>query len=92
MINGKQCQVAQMSTSKTGKHGSAKVMITGIDIETGQKFEKMLGANEDVVLPESVSESSSDDDDDDDYDEEEEDADFEEEKDSPIQMVQKKLD
>ncbi len=85
MINGKPCQVASMATSKTGKHGSAKVMITGIDVETGQKFEKMLGANEDVALPDNVSESSSDDD----YDEEEDDAgiDSEEEKDSSIQMV-----
>ena len=59
MINGKPCQEAQMSTSKTGKHGSAKVMITGIDIETGQKFEKMLGANEDVVLQDNLSKFSS---------------------------------
>ena len=39
MIKGHPCKVASFSTAKTGKHGSAKAMITGIDIFTAQKYE-----------------------------------------------------
>ena len=39
MIKGKPCRVVSMATAKTGKHGSAKAMITGIDIFTAQKVE-----------------------------------------------------
>lgn len=42
MIKGVPCIVQSMSTAKTGKHGSAKCMITGIDPITGQKFECVL--------------------------------------------------
>ena len=35
MIKGFPCKVIEVSTSKTGKHGHAKVNITGIDIFSG---------------------------------------------------------
>jgi translation elongation factor P/translation initiation factor 5A len=34
-------QVADVSTSKTGKHGSAKCHFTAIDIFTGKKYEEL---------------------------------------------------
>ena len=39
MIKERPCKIVEMSTSKTGKHGSAKVHIVAIDIFTGKKYE-----------------------------------------------------
>ena len=36
-MRDKPCKVVDMSTSKTGKHGHAKVNFTGVDIFTGKK-------------------------------------------------------
>ena len=38
MIKGRPCKIVEMSTSKTGKHGHAKVNLVAIDIFTGQAF------------------------------------------------------
>jgi hypothetical protein len=39
VINNKPCKVVHSNTSKTGKHGSAKILITGVDILTGKMYE-----------------------------------------------------
>ncbi|KAK0424503.1 hypothetical protein QR680_008699 [Steinernema hermaphroditum] len=39
MIKGRPCKVVEMSTSKTGKHGHAKVHLVALDIFTGKKLE-----------------------------------------------------
>ena len=39
-FEGTPLQVVVMSTSKTGKHGSAKVNLVGIDIFTAKKYEE----------------------------------------------------
>lgn len=39
VIKGFPCKVADYSTAKTGKHGSAKAMYVGIDIFSGRKYE-----------------------------------------------------
>lgn len=39
LIKGFPCKVVDYSTAKTGKHGSAKANITGVDIFTGRKYE-----------------------------------------------------
>lgn len=38
MGEGRPCKVAEITTSKTGKHGHAKANITGIDIFNGKKY------------------------------------------------------
>ena len=39
LLKGFPCKIVDMSTSKTGKHGHAKVNIVGVDIFTGKKYE-----------------------------------------------------
>mmetsp|Transcript_45692 Transcript_45692/g.33410 ORF Transcript_45692/g.33410 Transcript_45692/m.33410 type:complete len:143 (-) Transcript_45692:38-466(-) len=51
MIKGKPCRVVAFSTAKTGKHGSAKAMVTGIDIFTGNKLECTFSTGENVDAP-----------------------------------------
>jgi translation initiation factor 5A len=36
VIKGRPCKIVEMSTSKTGKHGHAKVHLVGIDIFTNK--------------------------------------------------------
>jgi translation initiation factor 5A len=44
ILKDKPCKVVEMSTSKTGKHGHAKVNFTGIDIFTGKKYQAIQGS------------------------------------------------
>ena len=39
VLKGRPCKVVETSTSKTGKHGHAKVHMVGIDIFSGKKYE-----------------------------------------------------
>lgn len=38
MLKSRPCKIVEMSTSKTGKHGHAKVHLVGIDIFSGECF------------------------------------------------------
>ena len=51
MIKGKPCKVTEFSTAKTGKHGAAKAMVTGLDIFTGNKLECTFSTGENVDAP-----------------------------------------
>lgn len=51
VINGFPCKIVDISKSKTGKHGHAKVHIVGIDIFTGKKYEDVLPASHNVDVP-----------------------------------------
>ena len=52
LINGFPCKVVDTATSKTGKHGSAKVVIVGLDIFTGKKMETMSPSTHNLEQPE----------------------------------------
>ena len=51
MIKGRPCKVVDFSTAKTGKHGSAKAMVTGIDIFTANKLECTFSTGDNVDAP-----------------------------------------
>ena len=51
MIKGRPCKVVDFSTAKTGKHGAAKAMITGIDLFTAKKLECTYSTGETVDAP-----------------------------------------
>lgn len=50
MIEGP-CRVISTQTSKTGKHGIAKVHISGIDIFTGKRLETLSQATAHLGIP-----------------------------------------
>lgn len=51
MIKDRPCKVVSFSTAKTGKHGSAKAMISGIDIFTSNKHECTFSTGDNVDAP-----------------------------------------
>lgn len=51
VIKGKPCKIMEMSTSKTGKHGHAKVHIVGLDIFTGKKYEEICPSTHNISVP-----------------------------------------
>jgi translation initiation factor 5A len=51
MIKGRPCKVVEMSTSKTGKHGHAKVHLVAMDIFTGKKLEDLCPSTHNVEVP-----------------------------------------
>jgi len=51
MIKGHPCKIMDYSTSKTGKHGHAKVNMTGIDVLTGKKYQEVCPAHTSMQQP-----------------------------------------
>ena len=51
MIKGHPCKVAEITTSKTGKHGHAKAHIVALDIFTSKKYEDLCPTSYNVEVP-----------------------------------------
>ncbi|GMM39190.1 hypothetical protein FOG51_03605 [Hanseniaspora uvarum] len=51
VIKGRPCKIIDMSTSKTGKHGHAKVHLVATDIFTGKKVEDLSPSTHNMEVP-----------------------------------------
>ncbi|RYO75485.1 hypothetical protein DL766_002572 [Monosporascus sp. MC13-8B] len=51
VIKNRPCKIVDMSTSKTGKHGHAKVHLVALDIFTGKKLEDLCPSTHNMDVP-----------------------------------------
>ncbi|KAL3478795.1 translation protein SH3-like domain-containing protein [Aspergillus californicus] len=51
VIKGRPCKIIEMSTSKTGKHGHAKVHLVATDIFTNKKLEELCPSTHNMDVP-----------------------------------------
>jgi translation initiation factor 5A len=51
VIKNRPCKIVEMTTSKTGKHGHAKVHLVAIDIFTTKKLEELCPSTHNMDVP-----------------------------------------
>ena len=51
LINERPCRIKDLSSSKTGKHGSMKLRLVATDLESGKKVEDVMPGSSRVTVP-----------------------------------------
>jgi len=51
-MKGRPCKIVEMSKSKPGKHGAAKIHLVGIDIFTAKKYDEICPSTHQMEVPE----------------------------------------
>jgi translation initiation factor 5A len=51
LLDGKPCKITIISKAKPGKHGHAKIMVTGTDIFTGKNYDGVSPATHNMLVP-----------------------------------------
>jgi len=54
LLKGKPCKVLEVNWSKTGKHGSGKILFVGMDLLTGKKVTDHTPATHTVEIPDVI--------------------------------------
>lgn len=51
MLDNQPCKIIDLATSKPGKHGTAKVLLTGVNIFSGKRIEVVESTGDKVMVP-----------------------------------------
>jgi len=51
VMKGRPCKIVEMSKSKPGKHGAAKIHLVGIDIFTAKKYDEICPSTHQMEVP-----------------------------------------